>query len=89
MFYNIKILCKKEGLKLYNFINNLAHGNQKIVSGIEGLILIILFHLVWVIYSFFEKKKKKKNYDESIQRILYYKTFTFVMCICLGLIIGT
>lgn len=74
-------------MNIYDFINSFANGDPKMFAVIEGAMFIILFHLIWVIYILIQKLRK--SYDKPIERILYYRTFTFVMCICLGLIIGT
>ena len=75
---------------MYNEINslliNLRAQNPKLFWLIIDLILFIIMHLVWFIFSYIYEKR---DIDfEAIRKPLYYKYLSFVLFICLGFLIG-
>lgn len=46
------------------------------------------FHIIWFTYCFIQKFRSDYYEFESIRKPLYYRTLQYVMCICLGLLIG-
>ncbi|ACD14172.1 hypothetical protein FDE76_15165 [Clostridium botulinum] len=70
---------------MYNLINSLSNGDQKMFWLIFDLIVIATFHLIWFSYLFF---KRKDSELQSIRKPLYYRSLQYILCICLGLLIA-